>query len=442
MNTNVHVQYEFSKHFINLITPHVYEGFQSLYAKALEITNNNNNTKDLFKCFQTLLKEIPKWNSATIDTETQRIIVNSKSGDYLHDLVKALLKAAINVYIENSCSKNSNNKIDPSYYENIKMEDVIHKIYCECARELWGNPYLMFHDYKPIDLNRNQHATLLLINECIKEAIRKLLPIKKILEIYLNDKLDDGDDIATETNMRKLVKKVNSGESHRLSELTHDNSQYGGNNMTSSDIKNSNISNYNSTNNITNNNFDDSHNNKSEQLHGGSNTKKDLSNKILDILHNTSDKYDNTKNSSLQSKKYSDTSSPLKSQKYSNSSPVRQSSRQNSESFVRKSSRQNSKSPVRKSSRQNSKSPVRQSSRQSSRQNSKSPVRKSSKQNSRHNSKSPVRQKSSKNNSESSDFETSLSYNPEKSDTKYQEIFSNKNNSKSSKTFFNKYLNI
>ena len=68
-----------------------------------------------------------------------------------------------------------------SFYKSIKTQDFIHLVYIECAREIWNNPYLMYHQYPPIELKRNQRDTINLIKESIKEAIRKLLPLKALL---------------------------------------------------------------------------------------------------------------------------------------------------------------------------------------------------------------------------------------------------------------------
>ena len=67
--------------------------------------------------------------------------------------------------------------IDPKFYNHIKLPYFIHRVYIECAIELWNNPYLLYHDYPPIEIKRNHRDCILLIKDCIKETIRKLLPM-------------------------------------------------------------------------------------------------------------------------------------------------------------------------------------------------------------------------------------------------------------------------
>jgi hypothetical protein len=168
----------------------------------------------VLKVFQSFLRRIPKWSIEMIKQESDRIMNNSKSYAWLPDLVKATLKANMIVLTYSPNLKNIN-KIDPNFYKNIQIQEFIHKVYIEVARELWNNPYLMYHSYPPIELKRNQRDTIGLIKESIKEAIRKLLPLKQILEIYLGeelepDQLNDFDkniSDAEERNIQKLINK-------------------------------------------------------------------------------------------------------------------------------------------------------------------------------------------------------------------------------------------
>jgi hypothetical protein len=148
-----------------------------------------------------------------IKQETDRILKNSKSVDWLSNLVKATIKINMIILTYNPHLK-LQNKIDAKYYKNINLDDFIHKIYIECARELWNNPYLMYHQYPPIELKRNQRDTIILVKDAIKEAIRRLLPLKELLEIYLDDELEqndipDFDRNITEIGERNIQKLIN-----------------------------------------------------------------------------------------------------------------------------------------------------------------------------------------------------------------------------------------
>lgn len=224
INFFVETKNEYTTQLVNVLAPLIYEGIQSIYTEALKVSNESDN---ILKVFMTLLRRIPKWNPEIIKQESDRIMNNSKSFSWLPDLVKATLKA--NIIVLTYSPNGRNNKIDPKAFQDIKIEDFIHKVYIECARELWNNPYLMYHQYPAIEIKRNQRDSMNLVKESIKEAIRKLLPIKQILEIYLgeelepnlpNDQFERNITEAEEKNIQKLINKElnNSIEKPKLDE--------------------------------------------------------------------------------------------------------------------------------------------------------------------------------------------------------------------------------
>jgi hypothetical protein len=211
LNLLVETKNEYTTHLINILTPLIFEGLQSIYKEAQKIANHDN----VLKIFQSFLKGVPKWNQSIIEKETNRIVNSSHSYGWLNDLIKATLKANLIVLIFNPTIK-TQNKIDNSFYQNININDFIHKVYIECARDIWNNPYLLYHDYPPIEIKRNQRDCINIIKDCIREAIRKLLPVKHILQIYLGEEmelnnLDDNFEKAMtdaeEKNLSKLIKK-------------------------------------------------------------------------------------------------------------------------------------------------------------------------------------------------------------------------------------------
>ena len=208
LNFLVETKQEYTTQLINIMTPLIFEGLISIYSEVLSISIPENILKN-FQCF---LQRIPKWNNDLIKRETSRIMNSTKSFSWLEDLIKATLKANIVVLTYNPSFKNQI-KVDPSLYQNIKIEDFVHKVYIECARELWNNPYLFYHLYQPIELKRNQRDTIILIKDCIKEAIRKLLPVKHILHIYL------GEDIEPYEQNNNFDETISEAEKHNLSKM-------------------------------------------------------------------------------------------------------------------------------------------------------------------------------------------------------------------------------
>ena len=211
MNILVEKKKEFTVRIINILSPLILEGLVSIYNKAKEVSTGDN----VLKIFQSFLKRIPKWNEELILAEINRIKTNSRDYELLFDLIKATIKS--NLYIlAYSPGQSNNTKINPEYYKNIDFNKFIHDVYIECAREIWNNPYLFYHNYPGIEIKRNQRDTIELIKNCIEESIRKTMPLKHVLEIYLGDEFeqqvpdDNFEKTITEVderNLKQLLKK-------------------------------------------------------------------------------------------------------------------------------------------------------------------------------------------------------------------------------------------
>ena len=403
INFFVEKKNEYTINLVNVLSPLIYEGLTSIYTEALNVSNCADN---ILKVFQSFLRKIPKWTPEMIKQETDRILKNSKSVNWLSNLVKATIKANMIILTYNPHLK-LQNKIDPKYYKNINLEDFIHKIYIECARELWNNPYLMYHQYPPIELKRNQRDTIILVKDAIKEAIRRLLPLKELLEIYLDDELElnnipDFDRTITEIGERNIQKLINEDLKDDLKNNLKD------------DLKN---------------NLKEELDNKLNQYEikqqGGNDNEsqtliqKDLNSKILDIINN-----DKTNDENINSKKEI---ANIHSENYTNNS--------SSDTSINKQNKTLSDTSDSKSHHTNNLKMT------------------------GGNIEDKIK-KVLENDLGASDLETSLSYRPETNDKEYQEIFANsiapqpsknqnqiggnsiKDSTLNKRKFFNNYLNI
>tara|TARA_B100001093_G_C26838189_1_gene1019310 strand:+ start:298 stop:1494 length:1197 start_codon:yes stop_codon:yes gene_type:complete len=215
MNILVDAKNEYTIRIINILSPLIMEGLNSIYNKAKEISNNDN----ILKIFQSFLKRIPKWTDEILDTEVNRIKNNCKDYELLYNLIRASIKANLRVLVYSPIQNCDIKPIDPLLYENLDFKEFIHNIYIECAREIWNNPYLLYHDYPPIEIKRNQRDTIDLIKKCIEESIRKSLPMKYVLEVYLGDedktaylapKNNEVENTLTEIEAKSLKKMVDT----------------------------------------------------------------------------------------------------------------------------------------------------------------------------------------------------------------------------------------
>jgi hypothetical protein len=196
----VKVNSEYVTFLTDIITPLIYEGIVSIYHDSMNIekqliekskTDPTIEPQGILKLFQSCLKEVPNYNKNILDGETNRIKHGSKCYEWFDDLVKATIKSHI-LLLTCSSKTHKSESLDPKHYENVNTDDFIHKCYIESAKLFYNNPELFWHDLKPIKAKRNQKMIIDMIKKSIESAIRKSLPMKIILEDFLNnDPYDD-----------------------------------------------------------------------------------------------------------------------------------------------------------------------------------------------------------------------------------------------------------
>ena len=219
----VEIREEYTTFLINILTPFIYDGLKSIYQKAeekrkviIEETRDNPdfNVPSNLKIFQMYLKNIPSWNNHIIEDETSRIRSHSKCGEWLDNLIKAVVKSNIVLLTFNAQDRQCNLTKNNRNY-NVSTQDMIHKAYIECARTFYNFPEIFLEGgLDALDIKRNRRETMKLIGEGVKESIRKLLPIKLILEEFLqNDYLleddDEVDNLISENQMMNVKEMVN-----------------------------------------------------------------------------------------------------------------------------------------------------------------------------------------------------------------------------------------
>ena len=174
MNTSlmIELKHEYTTQLINVLSPVILEGLQSLYTTA----HNSSEKTNILKTFQSLLKRIPNWDYNMINKELSRIELQTKKTPWIFQLIQAVFKVNMLIY-----------NIEPS--EALKNElnigQFIHFVYIECAREFWMDPFLFYDDYPSYEVKRNYLEIMKKIGSSIENAIRRLLPMGMILDKFL-----------------------------------------------------------------------------------------------------------------------------------------------------------------------------------------------------------------------------------------------------------------
>ena len=203
----VEIRDEYTTFLINILTPQIYTGIKQIYdasltkreeikaeiAKGVAEGKYGTGTKapTTLRIFQIYLRGVPGWNKHTVTKETDRIRSQSRCADWFDDLVKAVVKSYI-VLLTFSATEKQCSVVKQRIHERVTTEDLIHKVYIQAAHSFYNFPEIFWHQYDPLELKRNQRDILTMIKEAIREAIRKLLPMKLVLQEFLkNDYIKD-----------------------------------------------------------------------------------------------------------------------------------------------------------------------------------------------------------------------------------------------------------
>lgn len=196
VNVLVDAKEEYMKQIVRVLCPPLLNGLLSIYEESAEICANNNEKDLVLLTFQELLSQVPKWSQVLVEQEADNIVKESQC-DYLEDLLTATFvchtKILTSVRVTNK-NKRINLKI-PS------VERFVHHVYIEMAREFWKHPYLLKRDdVSKLEYQKRLREVETIIQSCVQNTVRKLLPVKNILKEYLaEDGEEDDEDNATST---------------------------------------------------------------------------------------------------------------------------------------------------------------------------------------------------------------------------------------------------
>ena len=209
MNVLADAKEEYTRQLVSVLSPEIYVGIKSIYDAAQNHCNKIND-KSVLKKFQLLLSSVPQWNQNKVEEEFKRIVKKTDC-DFIEDLITAVFVSHTKVL--SSIKLKKNNKTIPV---NVPVGSFfIHKCYIECARNFWRKSWLLDNTASSIDIQRNMADSERLIQESIKETIRKLLPVRYILKEYIDqdftddeitDNIEESLSQTTKNNLRKLVR--------------------------------------------------------------------------------------------------------------------------------------------------------------------------------------------------------------------------------------------
>lgn len=177
---------EWGSRLLTILTPHIMEGFKSIFDESLKLCRENNEIDKYLMTFQNFITRIPKWNPVIIEKEKTRIVEKSACG-YLEDLVTCVHIIQLKILTAMRVGQKQK-KIDVNIP---KLDDFIHKIYIHVARKVYKNVYLFEINLQPLQVQKNYRELEIIIQECILNTVRESIPVETILRAYMDETIEE-----------------------------------------------------------------------------------------------------------------------------------------------------------------------------------------------------------------------------------------------------------
>lgn len=174
MATYSEARSEYTKQLATFIVPSLVGWFQQLWQR------NAPQRGQAMYLFQTECEEIPRWNQDRIHDEV-RVLLERTGCDYMEELMTAVFIAHTKVLTAVRLSSNQK-KLSITVP---KLDHFIHRVFREAARSFWKSPFLFADAGSVVERQKNVLQIEALATEAITTAVRSLLPVKQILQDYL-----------------------------------------------------------------------------------------------------------------------------------------------------------------------------------------------------------------------------------------------------------------
>jgi hypothetical protein len=203
---------EYLKQLATWIVPPLVEFFRNQY-NLIGTTAGKRAMSE----FQKWCSEIPRWNQDIIDTNVTDLLESCRC-DYVQELMTAVFIAHTKMLTAiRVSSKHKKLQINIP-----KLNHFLHRVFIECARSFWKAPFLFNEELSLIDKQKNVLQAESMCTEALSGAVRSLLPVKSILNDYLNEddsssSEDFGSEVEEEEEQRSSAARKRGGHSQSSS---------------------------------------------------------------------------------------------------------------------------------------------------------------------------------------------------------------------------------
>ena len=208
---------EYNKHLVTIFKEQIIRIIKNIYLDSESLCAQENTPENVFMVFQDNLSKIKNWSGSKLSNEYNEI--KRRSGcDWLDDLIKV-------IFITNIKIMTMANKVKKDKEISIKIPagtQILYLCILDSARKIWTRPYL-FNKRNNMEYQRNMAEVDAIIDGAINEVLRAQLPVKNILQDYLD--LTVAENTTESPNVevtQKVIKKLVAKE---LTDLNHKQQQ-------------------------------------------------------------------------------------------------------------------------------------------------------------------------------------------------------------------------
>lgn len=204
---------EWCSRLVSIFSPLVVEGIRSIFNESWKMCVETDEIGKYLMTFQNLLSKVHQWNSVIVEEERRRIIERSGC-NYLEDLITCVHIIQLKVL---TCIRvgNKQKKIDISIP---KLDHFIHKVYIHVARKVYTNVYLFEKNVNPLQSQKNARELETIVQECILTAIRESIPTEAIIRAYMDESVEQEEEIFIENVKEPVVDTPVESESEEKKE--------------------------------------------------------------------------------------------------------------------------------------------------------------------------------------------------------------------------------
>lgn len=185
MTTLTEAQHEWAIKLVNILSPVVLDGINSMYNESLKLCEETGEHSKYLMTFQNFLARVPQWNNELVRKECARIV--EKSGcAYLEDLISCVHIVHLKILTTIRTGK-TQKKIE---IDIPKLDQFIHKVYIYCSRELYENMYLFEKNVQPLVFQKNRKELNNIVKSAIMDSVRCSIPVDQLLRAYLDETTD------------------------------------------------------------------------------------------------------------------------------------------------------------------------------------------------------------------------------------------------------------